>query len=317
MICLGIESTAHTFGIGIVKDKEILADSRDTFIPPKGWGIKPIDAAKHHEDVKEQVLKQSLEKAGLEIGDIDSVAFSQGAGLPPCLKVGMEFAKSLGKKVIPVCHQVAHLEIAKMLTKSKDPVYLYVSGGNTQVISLASGRYRVFGETMDVGIGNALDKFAREVGLQFPGGPKIEKLAKKGKYIELPYVVKGMDLSFSGILTSSLNKHKSGEKLEDVCFSFQETVFAMLVEVTERALAHTGKNEVILTGGVAANSRLRKMLEIMCKERGAKFFTCPREYSGDNGTMIAYNGLQVNKAEENLDIKPTLRTDDIDVTWKV
>lgn len=341
MYSLGIESTAHTFGIGIVDNTgAILADQRDIFIPPVGWGIKPMDAAQHHEKVKQQLLDKALKEAKLSLDQIDVVSFSQGAGLPPCLKVGKEFSTSLGKPLVPVCHQVGHLEIAKLLTDSKkqvkpasslkrDPVFLYVSGGNTQILSLASGRYRVFGETQDVGIGNALDKFAREVGLQFPGGPKIEALAKEGSYVELPYVVKGMDLSFSGILTAALQKRKK-HSLEDLAFSLQETIFAMLAEVTERALAHTGKSEVVITGGVAANQRLCQMLEIMCSERGAVFRACPLKYSGDNGVMIAWNGLQIHQsgstsddaskkqvspASSVLDIHPRLRTDDVDVSW--
>lgn len=319
MNCLGIESTAHTFGVGIVNTKgEILADARDMFVPPEGWGLKPPEVADHHREVKERVLEEALKQAGLSPKEIDRIAVANGAGLPPCLKVGVEFAKQLAKEwekpLVPVCHQVAHLEIAKMITKADDPVYLYVSGGNTQIIALAAGRYRVFGETQDVGIGNALDKFGRETGMQFPAGPKVEQLAKKGSYLELPYVVKGMDLSFSGILTAALQKIKQGSKLEDVCFSIQETMFAMLTEVTERALAHADKKEVVLTGGVAANKRLCQMLDQMTKDRGATFHACPLKYSGDNGVMIAWNGLQAPPAKD-VDFNPRLRTDDIKVTW--
>ena len=113
---------------------------------------------------------------------------------------------------------------------------------------------------IDIGMGNAIDKFGREAGLPFPAGPEIERLAKKGKYVELPYVVKGMGLSFSGIITEAIRKLKTGIPLEDISYSLQETIFAMLTEVTERALAHTGKNEVLLTGGVAANQRLQEMI---------------------------------------------------------
>src|SRR3989338_5642878 len=206
MLCLGLESTAHTFGIGIASDKgEILANCKSVYKPPEGWGIKPIDAAEHHKKVAEKILGEALEKAKIDTKEIDIIAYSRGAGLPPCLHVGFRFSKELSerykKPLLPVCHQVAHIEIGKLTTECKDPVILYVSGGNTQIISLVSGRYRIFGETEDIGIGNALDKFAREVGIGFPGGPEIENLAKSGKYIELPYVVKGMDLSFTGIVT--------------------------------------------------------------------------------------------------------------------
>jgi len=326
MICLGIESTAHTFGVGVMNDKgEVLANARDVFIPPKGFGMKPIDVAKHHEEVKEVAFQKALEEAKLGMKDVDIIAFSQGPGLPPCLRSGRDFAAEIAKKhnkpLVPVNHCVAHIEIGRLFAKAKDPVTLFVSGGNTQTLSHVEGKYRCFGETMDISIGNALDKLGRELGLEFPGGPKIEKLAKKGKYIELPYVVKGMDLSFSGLVTEATKRFKHGESIENVCFSFQETAFAMLTEVTERALAHVKKNEVILTGGVAANKRFSSMLEIMCRERGAKFYVCPIELSGDNGAMIAWLGIVMNKAgykpenSKRMDIKPRQRTDEVDVIW--
>jgi N6-L-threonylcarbamoyladenine synthase len=177
------------------------------------------------------------------------------------------------------------------MTQSKDPVVLYLSGGNTQVIAYTEGRYRVFGETQDIPIGNALDNLARGLQLEMPGGPKIESLAKNGKYLELPYVVKGMDLSFAGLTTEAVKRFEKGEKAEDVAFSFQETCFAMLVEVTERAIAHTDKEEVLLVGGVAANKRLQEMLTIMTEERGAKFLVVPQEYAGDCGINIAWTGI--------------------------
>lgn len=323
MICLGIESTAHTFGVGIVTDKgEILADAKDTYKPKLGSGIIPAEAKEHHLLVKNKLLEKALEEAKLKIGDIDLIAYSQGPGLPPCLWTGMEFAKGLSERegipIIGVNHPVAHIEIAKLSTGTKDPVVIYVSGGNTQVIAYASGRYRVFGETEDVAIGNAIDSFARRVGLPHPGGPEVEKLAKKGKYVELPYVVKGMDLSFSGIATAAEKLVKRGEKLEDVCFSLQETCFAMLVEVTERAVAHTGKKEVLLTGGVAANRRLTEMLEIMCRERGAKFEAVPMKYAGDAGAMIAWTGLLAyNSGERTEKLEPVSRwrTDEMEIRW--
>lgn len=324
MISLGVESTAHTFGVGIMDGKgKVLANVRDTFIPPKGFGMKPIDVAEHHKEVKEKVLQDALDKSDLKMKDIDIIAFSQGPGLPPCLRVGMEFAKELSKKnkkpLVGVNHCIAHIEIGRLFSNAKDPVTLFVSGGNTQILSHVEGKYRCFGETQDISVGNALDKLGRELGLEFPGGPKIEGLAKKGKYMELPYVVKGMDLSFSGLVTEAAKRFKQGESIEDVCFSFQETAFAMLTEVTERALAHVKKNELILTGGVAANKRFSEMLETMCKERSSKYFACPIELSGDNGTMIAWLGILMYKTgykpEKNMDIQPRQRTDDVDVFW--
>jgi universal protein Kae1 len=323
MICLGIESTAHTFGIGICDGKgKVLANERSVYKPKAGWGIIPMDAAKHHEEAKQPVLRAALEKANLRAEDIDVIAYSRGPGLPPCLYRGLELAKELSQKhklpVVDVNHCIAHVEIGRLTSKFKDPVVVYVSGGNTQIISFASGRYRVFGECMDMGIGNALDKFGRAVGLDFPQAPKIEQLAKGGKWTELPYVVKGMDLSFSGIVTECIKKHHKGEKLEDICYSIQEVFFSMLTEVTERALAHLGKDQVLLTGGVAANMRLQEMLNKMCEEREAKFKVVPREYSGDNGAMIAWNGILASKSgqkKEAKDIDPRWRTDDVEIPW--
>src|SRR3989339_2139026 len=326
MICLGIESTAHTFGVGVIdKKKHILANIRKMYVTESG-GIIPIAAAKQHEQHADALIKQALADAKLKIQDIDLIAFSQGPGLGPCLRVGMNTAKELHNNYsipcIGVNHCIAHLEIAKALTKAKDPVLLYPSGANTQVIAFESGKYRVFGETLDQGVGNFIDSFARYIGLGFPGGPKIEKLALNGKnYIELPYVVKGMDVSFSGILTNLKQKYDSKKySVEDLAFSLQETVFAMLVEVSERAMAHCNKNELVIGGGVGCNNRLREMCTIMCSERNGKFFAPPNEVMVDNGLMIAWLGIlqrkQATKDYDKIDIKPYERTDDVVVKWR-
>jgi universal protein Kae1 len=318
MHCLGIEATAHTWGIAIVDGKgNVLANERDIYKPPMGWGIHPIEAAKHHEEVGQRIYEAALAKAGLDLNSIDFVAFSQAPGLAPCLYKGLNFAEKLGKPIIGVNHCIAHVEIGRMSSGLADPITLYTSGANTQVLGFVSGRYRCFGETMDVGIGNALDKFGRETGIAFPAGPKIEELAKSGKYVELPYVVKGMDLSFSGVVTDAVQRFRKGAKIEDLCFSIQETFFAMLAEVTERALAHTGKNECLLTGGVAANKRLQEMMAIMCKERGTKFYSVPRELAGDNAAMIAWTGVLMKNAGMHTknEILPRQRTDEVDVKW--
>ena len=323
-LALGIESTAHTFGIGIISfEGKILANESSLFTTQKG-GMIPSDVAEHHKKIKETILKNALKKAKIKSEDIDIISFSQGPGLAPCLLVGMNFAKQLAEKynipLIGVNHCIAHLTIGDLICKTNNPVYLYVSGVNTQVIAFSGNKFRIFGETLDVGLGNALDKFARESGLGFPGGPKIEKLAKKGKYIELPYVVKGMDTSFAGIITKDTRLVKQGEKIEDVCFSLQETLFAMVTEVTERAMAHTNKKELLLIGGVAANKRLCKMLAIMCKERNASFKAVPLEFAGDQGLMIAWQGVLEFKAGKkdnlnSLDILPYQRTDEVIVHW--
>ncbi|MBW2976114.1 bifunctional N(6)-L-threonylcarbamoyladenine synthase/serine/threonine protein kinase [Candidatus Woesearchaeota archaeon] len=326
LICLGIESTAHTFGAGIVTGRgKVLANASDSFKTASG-GLIPSELGRHHNEVKEKVLDDALQKAKIKLKDISLVSFSQGPGIAPALIVGLNFAKEIASKskapVIGVNHCIAHLEIGKLLTEAADPVLLYTSGANTQIIAYESGKYRIFGETLDQGVGNFIDAFGRHIGLGFPGGPKIEKLALQGKeYIELPYVVKGMDVSFSGILTNIKRKYDLKKyKIEDLCFSLQETVFAMLVEVSERAIAHTGKKELLLGGGVACNKRLQEMCSIMCKERDAELFVPERQYLVDNAAMIAWQGIlqkhDAAKKYENRDIKPYQRTDDVLVAWK-
>lgn len=326
---LGIETTAHTFGVGIVKDSKILCNVRDSYSTEKG-GIIPIEAAKHHASVAEIVYQKALKEAGVDEKDIKAIAISNAPGLAPCLLEGMKFAKkkalALNIPLIPVNHCVAHLEIGR-ITGARDPVLLYASGANTQIIAYAEGKYRVFGETLDIGVGNFIDNFARIIGIGFPGGPKVQKLAEQGKgnYIELPYSIKGMDVTFSGLLTKLGQMYKSGKyKIEDLAYSLQENIFAMLVEASERALAHVGKKELVLGGGVGCNTRLQEMCRIMCEERGAKFFVPANEFLVDNGVMIAYLGEIMWKAGiftkvkdiQNLDIQPRQRTDDVDVNYR-
>ncbi len=327
-IILGIESTAHTFGIGIVRNGKILSNIKSSFTTEKG-GLIPMEVAKHHRENKEKIYSGALEKAKISEDKIEAIAFSQGPGLAPCLLEGIKFAKELSlklkKPVVPINHCIAHLEIGK-ITAVKDPIMLYASGANTQIIAYASEKYRIFGETLDIGVGNFIDNFARYAEIGFPGGPKIEQLALAGKnLIELPYTIKGMDFAFSGILTNLKQKLDSKEyNLKDLAYSLQEVVFAMLVEASERALAHTGKNELLLGGGVACNKRLQEMCEIMCKERNAKFFCPEKSLLVDNGAMIAFlgeimfkNGIKFsNKELDKLDILPRQRTDEVRVNWK-
>ncbi len=325
MICLGIEGTAHTIGIGIVDhDCRVLANVAKMIDGSKG-GIHPREAANHHAENAVPLMQEAIAKASVRFDDIGLVAFSQGPGLGPCLRTAATAARalslSLGVDLVGVNHCVAHLEIGRKVTGCRDPTLLYASGGNTQVIAFSGGRYRVFGETLDVGIGNMIDKFGRSVGLPFPSGPQLEKLAREGKeLIDLPYSVKGMDVAFSGILTAATQLREKGKKLEDLCYSIQETCFAMLVEVTERAMAHVEKSEVLLGGGVVQNKRLQEMVRVMAEERGAKMFVPPGSLCVDNGAMIAWTGYLMHKAGvktrlEDSAVKQRFRTDEVDVTW--
>lgn len=325
MIGLGIEGTAHTVGVGLVDDDgAVLANRASMHRPPEG-GIHPREAANHHAKALPSVLREALEAAGLRLQEVGLVAFSQGPGLGPCLRTVATAARalslSLDVPLVGVNHCVAHLEVGRQVTGCRDPVLLYVSGGNTQVISFARGRYRVFGETLDIGLGNLLDKFGRAVGFPFPSGPVVETHARDGsELLPLPYSVKGMDVAFSGILTAALAHREEGARLEDLCFSLQETTFAMVTEVTERAMAHLGKEEALLGGGVACNERLRAMVEAMAAARNGKMSVPPKELCVDNGAMIAWTGLLMHRAGvlptlEETRVDQALRTDAADAPW--
>jgi universal protein Kae1 len=299
--CLGVESTADDFSVGISTfSGKILANVIDAYVPPEG-GIHPREAARHHADVAGRVLREAFSECGIRPKDLSVIAFSQGPGLGPCLRTGATIARALASyldfPLVGINHCVAHVEIGRLMTAADDPVTLYVSGGNTMVVAFDSGYYRVFGETLDIALGNCLDVFAREAGLRqshgVPFGAVVEKLASEGKrLIALPYVVKGMDISLSGLLTAATALLKKGEcRLEDLCYSLQETTFSMVTEVTERALAHTGKKQLLLTGGVAANRRLQSMIKAVADEHGVRFDVVPTEFAIDNGAMIAWTGV--------------------------
>ncbi len=326
MLTLGIEGTAHTLGVGIADtDKKVLANVLDMYRPPEG-GLHPREAANHHADVVTSLITKALEEANVSIKDIELISFSKGPGLGPCLRVAATAARALAVRnslpIVGVNHCIAHIEIGRAMTGCHDPALLYASGGNTQIIAFSNGRYRIFGETLDVGIGNMFDKLGRELGLGFYAGPTLEKLALNGKeLLELPYSIKGMDVSFSGIMTAALALRKKGHSLEDIAYSVQETCFAMLAEVTERAMAHIGKDEVLLGGGVAQNMRLRGMIGDMAKDRGSEMFVPDRRFCMDNGAMIAWLGNIMYESGVRMDLMDTVveqrfRTDEVDVTWR-
>jgi len=329
--CLGIESTAHTFGVGIVDfEGNVLSVVNDTFVPETG-GLHPRKVVDHHNNVFLEVIDSALSKASISLSQVDLISFSQSPGLGPCLRIGAGVARTLAQKlIIPlvgVNHCIGHIEIGRKFCNAYDPLTLYVSGGNTIVSAFETGHYQIFGETLDIAVGNMIDMVARDIDLPHPGGPKIEKLAAKStKYIELPYIVKGMDLSFSGIYTACRRLIKSPEfgsayTKEDIAYSLQETAFSMLTEVTERALAHTEKKEVLLTGGVAANKRLQDMIRYISEEHGAEYYVVPLRLAGDNGAMIAWTGIlqYLNDKEHQINdtiIQPKFRMDSAPIPWR-
>jgi len=324
MYVLGIESTAHTFGVGIIDSKgKILANEKDT-LKTEGRGFLPREIAEHNFVVAPEILDKALEKANIGMKEVGLVSFSQGPGFGQCLACGAVVARTMTLKhkipLIGINHCVAHIEIGKLVTGLKDPLTIFTSGANTQIIAHKNGRYRVFGETLDMGMGNAIDHLGRYMGIGFPAGPKMSEMYYSGKYIDLPYTVKGMDLAFSGLLTAARNKIGK-EKVEDINHSFIHNLYSMLLEVTERALAYTQKEELLVVGGVAASKPLREMVGIMAKDRGIKVAYPEMQYCGDNGAMIAWQGyLQYVKGKERMRIeeavvKPYQRLDSVDIRY--
>lgn len=324
MFCLGIESTAHTFSCSVVNENGILSDVRSIYKAEEGKGIHPREAAKHHAESSKDVLRKALKEADLSIKDIDVIAYAKGPGLGPCLRIGAVVARALAvyhnKPLVPVNHAIGHLELGIMLTNADDPLALLISGGHCMILALTNNRWRVFGETLDITLGQLLDQFGRAAGFASPCGSVIEELAKQSNsYLRLPYIVKGNDVSYSGLLTAAKKLLKS-HKLEDVCYSLQETAFSMLAETTERALAFSEKKELLVVGGVAANQRLAGMLDQVCKLHNAKLFIVEPRFAGDCGAQIAWTGLLeyyagISVKPDEARVKQSWRLDSVDITW--
>ncbi|KAF7269719.1 hypothetical protein GWI33_017237 [Rhynchophorus ferrugineus] len=332
VIAIGFEGSANKLGVGIVKDSVVLANPRITYITPPGEGFMPKETAQHHRQHVLSVLKKALSEAKIQTKDIDVVCYTKGPGMGAPLAtvaiVARTVAQLWNKPILGVNHCIGHIEMGRLITGAKNPTVLYVSGGNTQIIAYARKRYRIFGETIDIAVGNCLDRFARVLKISNDPSPgyNIEQLAKKGeKYVPLPYCVKGMDVSFSGILSymedRTDNLLKEGYTPEDLCFSLQETIFAMLVETTERALAHCNSSEVLIVGGVGCNLRLQEMMSVMCEERGAKLFATDERFCIDNGVMIAHAGAEMFRSGtimkwEDSTVTQRYRTDEVETTWR-
>ncbi|WP_255194139.1 bifunctional N(6)-L-threonylcarbamoyladenine synthase/serine/threonine protein kinase [Natronobeatus ordinarius] len=328
---LGIEGTAWAASAAVYDGAtdDVFIES-DAYQPDSG-GIHPREAAEHMHDAIPRVVEAALTHThethgGTDDGPpVDAVAFSRGPGLGPCLRIVATAARALSQTLevplIGVNHMVAHLEIGRHTSGFSSPVCLNASGANAHLLAYRNGRYRMLGETMDTGVGNAIDKFTRHVGWSHPGGPKVERAAADGEYVDLPYVVKGMDFSFSGIMSAAKQAYDDGVPVEDVCYSLQENVFAMLTEVSERALSLTGSDELVLGGGVGQNARLREMLAEMCAARGAQFHAPEPRFLRDNAGMIAVLGAKMYEAGDTLELEasavnPDFRPDEVPVTWR-
>ncbi|MDA4124251.1 MAG: KEOPS complex N(6)-L-threonylcarbamoyladenine synthase Kae1 [Thaumarchaeota archaeon] len=324
---IGVESTAHTFSVSVVSSGgRILSNEKSVYRPPAGSGIHPFEASQSHLRSAPGVVSAAIAKSGVDVEELDAVCYSMGPGLGPCLRVGAVVARtlaaSLGKPLVPVNHAVGHIELGALLSHSKDPVVLLVSGGHTMVIAFSAGKWRVLGETLDLTLGQLLDQFGRHAGLSSPCGAAIEESASRSsEYLKLPYSVKGNDVSFSGLLTAAKNMLSGGAGFDDLCYSIQETAFAMVAEVTERALAFTGKKEVMIVGGVAANRRLNEMIATMAARHSASVSLAPVEYAGDCGAQIAWTGLLACSRGAKLPIRESpvrqsWRLDTVDIPWR-
>ncbi|BGP23837.1 O-sialoglycoprotein endopeptidase [Rhodotorula toruloides] len=432
LLALGLEGSANKLGVGLILHSppsssaqgttsaigdpatvSILSNIRHTYVTPPGEGFLPSDTARHHKRWISEVVEKALQEGGKTMEDVDVVCFTKGPGMGAPLQTVALVARTLAlmynKPLIGVNHCVGHIETGRLITASPSPIVLYVSGGNTQVIAYSQQRYRIFGETLDIAVGNCLDRFARIIGLSNDPSPgaNIEKEAKKGRrLLPIPYATKGMDIMLGGILhaaeaytrdprfrptssSSSSSKFasvttepetsvngKTGahmvsqderrrraegegpqaalqdiglaadrtadsttraraakdvppvEKDEediitpaDLCYSLQETVFAMLVEITERAMAHAGGKEVLIVGGVGCNARLQEMMEIMVSERGGSIFATDERFCIDNGIMIAHAGLLSYRMGYETPLEETsctqrFRTDEVLVNWR-
>ncbi|GJJ09519.1 hypothetical protein Clacol_003742 [Clathrus columnatus] len=330
ILALGLEGSANKLGAGIMQHNSdgttlIRANVRRTYITPPGEGFLPRDTAAHHKQWVLKVIQEALAVAECHsLAVIDCICFTKGPGMGAPLQSVAVVARILSmlykKPLIGVNHCVGHIEMGRLVTGAQNPIVLYVSGGNTQVIAYSQQRYRIFGETLDIAVGNCLDRFARVIGLSNDPSPgyNIELEAKKGaKLIPLPYATKGMDISLSGILSATeaytLDKRYRKETdpndedtftAADLCFSLQETVFAMLVEITERAMAHIGSKEVLIVGGVV----LQGMMATMAKERNGNVFATDERFCIDNGIMIAQAGILAYRMDLTTPLKDTCCT---------
>ncbi len=319
MLVLGIESTAHTASVGLVEDGQIKGFRSDSYSPLNG-GINPRDAAEHHRSVFHTLLTDLLNEQGTDVSEVEKIAFSIGPGLGPALKTGVELARYLSvrysKMLVPVNHGVGHIEISRRFSNFENPLFLYVSGGNTQLVTIGDQNYSVLGETLDIGVGNFLDKLARDLGIPFPGAPVLEKLARDGnKVLDCPYSVRGMDVSYSGLYTFLKNKIPT-ERSEDIAFNAQEYAFTALAEIVERGMAHFGLTEFSITGGVARNRRLRELLEGMAKMRGYRYYFPEDKLLSDNGAMIALAGYMSDlTTDESVEFQQMDRVDSRKSNW--
>lgn len=317
-VIMAIESSCDETACAIVKGgREVLANvvASQIKIHEAYGGVIPEIAAREHLEAINVVIDEAFKQANLKGDDITAFAGTVGPGLVGCLLVGLNAAKSLAlaydKPFIGVNHLNAHLAANFIDTELEPPfIALLVSGGHTQIIKVSSySDLEIIGETIDDAVGEAYDKVARLIGLPYPGGPKLDKLAQEGNphAFKLPEArVGGYDFSFSGLKTAVLRLVKSfdGKELpvNDICASFQECVSSTLFKKVKRALEETGYKQVVLAGGVAANSEIRKKI-FSLRDEGYSVYAPIMKYCTDNASMVASSAYFFNNTFDNIDVE--------------
>ena len=326
ILTMGIESSCDETSVAIIKNgREILSNVIDTQIPihEKYGGVVPEIASRNHIEAISRVTKKALEEAKITLEDIDAITPTYGPGLVGALLVGLSYAKALSfatnKPLVGVNHIQGHIASNYITYKELEPPFICVmmSGGNTQIIHVKDyTEFKVLGKTRDDAIGEAFDKVARVVGLGYPGGPKVDKLAQEGQAnIELPkthFDGDTLDFSFSGIKTAVINLHHKTPDINkaDLCASFEKNVTETLMENVKKAIERTGIKKVTLAGGVSANSYIRKaFLEL--EREGIKVYMPDLKLCTDNAAMIAsagyYNFISGKRDELDLNAVPNLK----------
>lgn len=325
ILTLGIESSCDETSVSVVKNgREILSNIIDTQIPihEKYGGVVPEIASRNHIEAISRVTKKALEDANVKFDDIDAITPTYGPGLVGALLVGLSYAKALSfainKPLVGVNHIQGHIAANYITYPELKPPFLCVmtSGGNTQLVHVKNyTEFEVLGKTRDDAIGEAFDKVARVVGLGYPGGPKVDKLAKAGNSnaIELPKThFDNLDFSFSGIKTAVINLHHKNPDVNkaDLCASFEKTVTEILLENAEKALKQTGLKTIALAGGVSANSYIRNEF-LKLENQGIKVYMPDLKLCTDNAAMIAsagyYNFIEGKRNSLDLNAIPNLK----------
>ena len=325
MLILGIESSCDETAAAVVKDgREVLSNviNSQIDIHTEYGGVVPEIASRSHVECINNVVKEALKQANCTMDDIDAIAVTYGPGLVGCLLVGVSYAKGLsyatGKPLIAVNHIKGHICGNYLTHPNLEPPFmcLLISGGNTQLVNVTGyNEYEILGKTRDDAIGESFDKVARVVGLGYPGGPKIDKLAKEGQAnIDLPVThFDNLDFSFSGIKTAVINLHHKIPDINkaDLCASFEKAVTEMIVENCKKAIKQYNTQKLVLAGGVSSNSYIRNAFDNLQKELGIKVYYPELKLCTDNAAMIAscgyYEYQAGNFADLSLNAVPNLK----------